>query len=412
MLKRILVIGAAIVAVLAIATYTVVPRHIAVSRSATIEAEPARVFAVLNGFSEFQNWSPWNTDPEMKVETSGPQFGVGARMTWHSDKQGSGAQEIVRSVQDREVAVKIAFEDYDTPTEARYVLEPVEGGTRVTWSFGSDMGLNPVTRWFGLIIQSSVGEEYEQGLKNLKAYIESGGAPRQPEPEMGHTWLFPLIGEARAEEMPEDAPLPSSPALPPPSEMMQPAQPGADSGGAGMPAVEMNPLTPQSGTPGGEPELVTLTPRPMCYVDGVAPNPEDPKNADAVSQTLGAAYGKCGAFIGAHSLVMTDAPLAITREYVSGQDWKFRAAIAVKEMPAVLPAEAGGVSFAMTPGGRAIKAVHQGSYQSIDEAYARISEYAEKNGLTANGGSIEEYISDPGSTPEAELITNVYYLVK
>ena len=52
------------------------------------------------------------------------------------------------------------------------VSAPDGSGTRVTWTNEGDMGANPVNRYFGLMMDSMVGPDFEAGLKNLKALAE------------------------------------------------------------------------------------------------------------------------------------------------------------------------------------------------------------------------------------------------
>ncbi|MGO4774642.1 SRPBCC family protein [Lysobacter sp. 2RAB21] len=46
-------------------------------------------------------------------------------------------------------------------------------GTRVTWTLESEHGNNLVSRWFGLLLDSMVGKDYEKGLAKLKQVLES-----------------------------------------------------------------------------------------------------------------------------------------------------------------------------------------------------------------------------------------------
>lgn len=67
---------AAIVALLAFAATR--PDTFRMQRSITIQAPPAKVFALLNDFRKFGSWSPWEKlDPAMKRAFSGPASGVG-----------------------------------------------------------------------------------------------------------------------------------------------------------------------------------------------------------------------------------------------------------------------------------------------------------------------------------------------
>ena len=71
--------------------------------------------------------------------------------------------------------------DFDSQGVANssFLLQPSGGATRITWSFDSDLteGLNFfegfLARYFGLLFDRWVGNDYEQGLANLKQFAES-----------------------------------------------------------------------------------------------------------------------------------------------------------------------------------------------------------------------------------------------
>ena len=68
-----------------------------VQRSAVIPAAPERIFALLDDFRQWEQWSPWEElDPDMAHTYSGPERGVGAVHEWKGNKKaGEGRMEIV-----------------------------------------------------------------------------------------------------------------------------------------------------------------------------------------------------------------------------------------------------------------------------------------------------------------------------
>ena len=60
---------------------------------------------------------------------------------------------------------------------ASVVLEPAGAGTKVTWGLDTDLGFNPIARYFGMMMDGMVGPDYEKGLARLKAVAESAAAP-------------------------------------------------------------------------------------------------------------------------------------------------------------------------------------------------------------------------------------------
>lgn len=142
-----------------------------VERSIVIDRPPAQVHAMLDSFARFNEWSPWYAlEPEAKYRYSGPASGVGARMAWEGEKVGRGSQRIEASTPQR---VTVALEFDGSRATATYALAAEGGGTRVTWALDSDHGYNPVARWFGLLMETLVGKDYEQGLARLKQVLEN-----------------------------------------------------------------------------------------------------------------------------------------------------------------------------------------------------------------------------------------------
>jgi uncharacterized protein YndB with AHSA1/START domain len=169
----------------------VLPDRVQVERSILIERQPPQVFAVVNGFARFNEWSPWiDHDPSATYHFSGPATGVGARMSWSGDK-GEGAQEITEVVADERVVVALDF-GADGGAVAQHILIPEGGGTRVVWRFQSDFEGSLVGRWFGLLFEGMIGPDYEKGLANLKRVVEAEPAqlPAAADPEQdGHAQL-------------------------------------------------------------------------------------------------------------------------------------------------------------------------------------------------------------------------------
>lgn len=148
------------------------PQSVLVERSAVINADAAAVFPYLNNLEKFHSWSPWaDMDPNMQVEFSGPEKGVGASMSWSSSKVGDGAQRVIVSERDRRVVTELEF-DGKKGGEAEFELVPQGASTQVIWRFRSDFGANPVARYFGLLIDRMLGEQFETGLAKLGGLVQ------------------------------------------------------------------------------------------------------------------------------------------------------------------------------------------------------------------------------------------------
>lgn len=154
------------------------PSSTAVERSIVINAAPAKVFPHLNGMQAFHAWSPWAAiDPQTVYEFSGPENGVGSRMSWYSGNQqvGQGSQEITDSEPHRRVVTSMEFGDKGNGI-ATFVLEPEGSATRVRWQFSTEFGWDLFSRYVGLLLDSMIGAQYDKGLNDLKTLIEAGDA--------------------------------------------------------------------------------------------------------------------------------------------------------------------------------------------------------------------------------------------
>jgi len=169
--------GLLIIVLVAIAY--ILPGSVKVQRETVINATPGEVFALVNSYKDFNQWSPWyEKDPDGEYRIEGPEQGVGARMTWASDMPdvGSGSQEIVESVPDQLVRTKLDFGDMGN-ANAFFAIEPQgEDSTHLVWGFDTDLGYNPISRYFGLMFERWIGPDYEQGLAKLKSLAEQNTA--------------------------------------------------------------------------------------------------------------------------------------------------------------------------------------------------------------------------------------------
>ena len=65
-----------------------------------------------------------------------------------------------------------------------------------------------------------------------------------------------------------------------------------------------------------------------------------------------------------------------------------------------------------SPDGKALKFVHRGSYDNMDNTYEAITNHLDDKKLEAKDTFIEEYITDPLKTAEDKLVINVYVPLK
>ena len=168
------VIFVVIVAFFALAS--ILPSKVNIERSMTTTASQQEIFEILNSFKNFNKRSPWHDiDPDTEYSFSGPDTGVGATMKWASihSRVGSGVQEITAVDGQNRIDVRLSFDGQDD-AKSYYIIEQLGESRRVIWGFDADFSNSYLGAYFGLMMDSMLGPSYEDGLANLKTYLEAG----------------------------------------------------------------------------------------------------------------------------------------------------------------------------------------------------------------------------------------------
>jgi effector-binding domain-containing protein len=187
-------------------------------------------------------------------------------------------------------------------------------------------------------------------------------------------------------------------ALPAVAQAPAPAQP--------MPQVQDPPPPPLQppAKPNDDPfgEEITLTAKSIVFFKGNG-------TWDNAYETLIDAFKSVYAFLEKQGIKHAGPSMTI---YTSADDtgFQFQAAVPIAEEPKDPPK--GDIEVGKSPGGRALKFVHRGSYDSMDSTYEAITNYLDEKRLEAQDLFVEEYQTDPVTTPEENLVVNVYVPVK
>jgi effector-binding domain-containing protein len=211
-------------------------------------------------------------------------------------------------------------------------------------------------------------------------------------------------GEAALAQSPAPAPsaspspTPSAVPVPPPAETKSPADaPTAEK----APAPTPPPPAPnvQAADPFGE--EFTLAPKKVVVMKGTA-------NWDAAFDTLIDSFKALTALLDKQGIKASGNSMIV---YTSTDDtgFTFLAQIPVDQDVKNLTKD---MSMGKSPEGKALKFVHRGSYDNMDNTYEAITNHLDDKKLEAKDTFIEEYITDPLKTAEDKLVINVYVPLK
>ncbi|MBN8555578.1 MAG: SRPBCC family protein [Deltaproteobacteria bacterium] len=152
------------------------PSHFHIERSILIHAPAEAVFAQVNDFHKWNDWSPWaKLDPNAKVTFEGKESGVGAVHTWAGNADvGEGKMTIVESQPNSLIRIKLEFfKPYTAENQAEFTFKPQEGGVLTTWSMDGESKFLPRVFCFFMNMDKMVGNEFEKGLAQIKLIAET-----------------------------------------------------------------------------------------------------------------------------------------------------------------------------------------------------------------------------------------------
>jgi hypothetical protein len=176
MLTKILIVAAVLLVVFGIIV-ALRPADFRITRTATMAAPPAAVFAEVNDLHRWIAWSPWaKLDPAMKQTHEGAPAGPGAVYSWAGNKDvGEGRMTITESRANEFVRIKLEFlKPFAATNATEFTFKPAGAGTEATWSMTGRN--NFMLKAVGLFMNmdTMVGRDFEKGLTQLKSVVETG----------------------------------------------------------------------------------------------------------------------------------------------------------------------------------------------------------------------------------------------
>jgi effector-binding domain-containing protein len=212
---------------------------------------------------------------------------------------------------------------------------------------------------------------------------------------------------------------PQAPASPAPSAQAPSPQNPAAAPGSPAPASPASPPTanappaPEGPKPaettkpqneGSTGETVEFPARPFAFIEGKADRDE----------IYGAILGSLGLVkrdMDKAGLRAASRPLAV---FVQSDESGFRyhAGYPLDAAPEGKTSLSDAVKIGQTPGGKAMRFQHLGSYADIDATYDAITAYLDEKGIDAQDSFVEEYANEVKDPDDPTLEVNIYVLLK
>ncbi len=215
-----------------------------------------------------------------------------------------------------------------------------------------------------------------------------------PSPEPSASPAPAASASPTAAPSPAASPTPAASASPTASPSPSPTAPPA---AAGTPPAVPAPV--KTADPFGE--ETTLEAKKVVMAKGSA-------NWESAFDTLIDSFKALSTLLDKQGIKPSGNPMIV---YTSTDDtgFTFLAEIPVEQDPKNLAKD---MSIGKSPEGKALKFVHRGSYDNMDNTYEAITNHLDDKKLEAKDTFIEEYLTDPLKTSEDKLVINVYVPLK
>jgi len=151
-------------------------------------------------------------------------------------------------------------------------------------------------------------------------------------------------------------------------------------------------------------ERKTLPEQHYLYVDR-----EASFEGNEIAEAMGSGFGEVFGLVTEKEIKPLSMPMSVYLEMPEGGRMRFRTGVMVSADDAEL-AE-GKVKAGVMPAGDAVTTTHIGPYASLNQSHKKLWDYMESEGLSKAMPVWEIYVDDPGSTPEADLRTEIFRAV-
>jgi len=172
-----LLISVVIVAALFVGMGLLLPSSRTLTESVETNRRLSIVFDTLNGVKRFKDWNPIAMrDPSIQLDLSGPETGIGAKISYRSAAEGigQGSWEIVESQDEARVVYQLENSQRGENKRMEFTLRGTGNNNRnveITQKYTVDYGWNLFGRYAGMYVGRHVGDDVKLGLNRLVSIL-------------------------------------------------------------------------------------------------------------------------------------------------------------------------------------------------------------------------------------------------
>ena len=148
-----------------------------IARSTVIDAPPERIYPLINDLHDWERWSPWaKLDPGQVISYEGSPLGAGSIMSWAGNRKvGQGKMKIAESSPNERIKLRLQLiKPLQAIHDVQIDLTPLgETRTEVLWRMSGRHEFVAKALHAFMNLDKRVGDQFEQGLANLKRLVET-----------------------------------------------------------------------------------------------------------------------------------------------------------------------------------------------------------------------------------------------
>ena len=166
-----LVVGLLVAITLVVGIF--LPSRAEITRTSDINRPIETVFNYIADYRNNQKWNSWEEmDNEVESKITGQPGEMGQTYEWTGKIVGKGSLTLAEvEPYSYMKGERVFISPLQGKADDIWKFEALENGTRVNWTFKTELGY-PLGRIIGLMMDSQLGPQLEEGLKNLKTAIE------------------------------------------------------------------------------------------------------------------------------------------------------------------------------------------------------------------------------------------------
>lgn len=168
-----IVIGLFVIIIVLFIISFFLPSKVEVERSSVINAAQDDVFNEVNDLKRWKRWTPYHqTGSDVNINFGDTTIGKNASYTWSSNQNPSdnGSVKIIESIPNKSITTRMSFMGLNGVL-CRFRFDSSDGITKMKWSIETDIGQNPIQKFFGLMLDDYWAPYCEKGMKSLDSVL-------------------------------------------------------------------------------------------------------------------------------------------------------------------------------------------------------------------------------------------------